>query len=125
MEENRSVLFTEKDGYLEVLFPDGFILNAESSKEMTPGILQKCKENNYTKILVLSGDTKRNLSPADTIEAGDRAIENKIQGFRIAVVRNDSEFNKDHQFTENVGINRGIFVKYFSEKGKALKWLLE
>lgn len=38
------------------------------------------------------------------------------------IVRQDQEENA--RFVENVGVNRGLPIKYFTDKEAALKWLL-
>ena len=125
MARNKKFAITTKEGYLEVRYQPGFILTDESSKELTPEILSKCKETGLTRILVLTGETLRQLSPVETINSAERALKNKIQGFKFAVVKPGSEISPDARFTEHVAENRGIFVKYFSEEETAMRWLME
>jgi len=125
MPENKNFTATVRNGYLELRYEPGFVLTDESSKEMTPEILSKCREAGLTRILVLTGDTKKMTSPADTIASAERAVKNKMQGFKFAVVRTGSELSPDARFTEYVAENRGIFVKHFSDEKIALEWLLE
>jgi len=107
-----------RNGYLYVEFTEEYKL--EKFISISREALTICKQKNHNKILVNILNMPGTLSPMQRFEAGVRGAQMFHSQFKIAVVFRKEEITR---FAENVGINRGLNGRIFSDLDRALEWL--
>ena len=98
--------------------------SANSIKEATKQIVEKCTKHKCTKVLVDVRDFTDRINFSEIFNLVSKnlpdLIDDKINKVAIVDIKGHS-FNKD--FFENVAINRGHNVKIFTDINNAIQWL--
>lgn len=82
--------------------------------------LDLCRKNNCTKVFFDASNTKGRLTTFERFDLGLKAAMVFRSEIKLAVLYRAADIN---QFAETVGVNRGLNVRIFSERSKALEWL--
>ncbi|EAT58988.1 hypothetical protein [Chlorobium ferrooxidans] len=100
----------------------GFDENLEDVQNYGRGIIDLCKQSGVTLVLCDETALEYRLGTLDTYEAGKYMSENVPILARVAIVSNP-EFFSDAEFFEDVVVNRGLTLRFFSDIDTSMHWL--
>jgi len=106
-----------RNGYLYVEYTEEYKL--EKFLSISREVLTICRNEQYSKVLVNILNMQGTLSPMQRFEAGVQGAR-MFRQIKIAVVHRKEEITR---FAEDVGVNRGLNGRIFSQMDKALEWL--
>jgi hypothetical protein len=103
------------------------IRNRQNVMAVTTDVLKACREHNINKALIDVRQLKGRLSVIDSffIAAKEFANIRKYNIINKAVIVDNKENEERYRFFENVAVNRGYNIRFFSDSDIALEWLLK
>jgi hypothetical protein len=96
-------------------------LSLEEFQQILIEIAQAGKQRNLPRILFDAFTINGNIPTMQAHRYGEAIAELLPGSFRIAILVN--EMNPSRQHVETVAINRGRYVKFFTEHDQASAWL--
>ncbi len=120
MKEEQQILV--KESWLEVVMTENSVIDDYNILKKMQFLIQKCKEIEKKGILIDATHTTRETSVLKFLELAE-LIRKQSLDVRIAIVAPHLVNNDDSKTFETFSSNRGIFVRYFSEKVSAMQWL--
>ncbi len=116
---------TETEWGINVVIQDGFVIDNTNILPASESILLRCKEIGKKKILVDASTTQRKASFIKLFELGEMMQKLEVAQFKIAFVAPNFADDENSKFMEDLGVNRGISLKYFKDKESAKDWLMK
>lgn len=108
----------EKTGYLYVEYSEPY--NFSKLIDLMKEVIAFCETKNYQKFLVNIVNMTGKVSSMDRFELAIKAVPLFQLKGKYAIVYRKEEINR---FAENVGVNRGLNARIFSDMDEAMKWL--
>ena len=120
--------FDKKEGYLQVKINGQYV--KDERKRVLKSISNKCKEDDYSKILIDIKDLQLDDDSFERYSSGEEGALYFMKDFRkyikIALFAQPNKIKGTHlKFGELVARNRGLDYRVFSNEKRALTWLLK
>ncbi|MCJ7774346.1 MAG: hypothetical protein MUP22_14580 [Desulfobacterales bacterium] len=119
--KDKVISYEDRKGYLYA-FMTGVRDGVGDAIEYWRQILKECNKRGYRKVLVEQQFDKP-LSTMGAFTLVEELLEMIVIKTRIAFVDRDATQNDINMFTETVAVNRGIFVRVFTNINDAVNWL--
>src|SRR3989339_254781 len=115
--------FNVKHDHIQIVCDPDFEITKESVMEQWKRLAETCKKTNLRKVLVEACAPKRSMTVAGAQESGSFFEKEGISALSMAFCFTNYETDKLSDFFETVGYNRGIQIKFFNDRTKAIEWL--
>ncbi|HZE98397.1 MAG TPA: hypothetical protein VE981_15300 [Planctomycetota bacterium] len=119
-EAGKEVEIEEREGFIEARFTGTFAL--ERFKRQAEAASEACLKKKMAKLLVDISRFSPNLSITDRYELAVHAVR-VSKGLKVALVATET-FVDPNKFGIMVARNRGLLVDVFTDRRKAVDWLL-
>lgn len=116
------VVFTQREGYLEAALQE--TTSFPDLMKQLSDVLDKCTQSQPARLLVDMSAIKGTWSVVDRFEIGTLGARLAPHVGRIAALA-DAAMIDPTKFGVQVARNRGLIVDVFSDRVKALAWLLD
>jgi hypothetical protein len=97
----------------------------EDIVEISKKLMEKCVETKKSSVLIDLRGSSSDLSIMQTFFLADSELPEFLYGIIKKVAIIEDEINEKMKFFENVCVNRGYNVKFFTGFEEAEKWLIE
>ena len=118
------LLLQEEEWGLRLVAGNGIEINNTNLLPRIEKIIKLAKEREKNRILIEASAATRNVSITKLFQAGELLLQLRTSGFKVAFVAPQFINTDESLFVENVGSNRGFYVRYFPDSGEALNWIL-
>lgn len=108
--------------HLEVRHEKGFVITPRGMKDIWAEMSVHCREHRCGKVLVMADAPQRNVGVVDAFESGVEAS-NVFPGLMVAIFFANYEPDETSELFVTAARNRGVRVKFFSDRATALRWL--
>ena len=112
-----------KENYL-LVEASGFDESLEEVMQYGAAIIQKAVKLNTTRVLCDERELEYRLNTIDTFKSAEFIAEQAPSIARLGLVCNPKNF-EDADFWENVAVNRGLKIKFFTDLEEAKHWVME
>jgi hypothetical protein len=113
---------TRVDGDILIITTSGFDESLTDLQNYITEVIGVSKESGVPKVLCDETDFEYRLGTLDTFKAGEFLSQHVPKLSKIALVCNP-EFLSDASFYEDVVVNRGVYLRVFTDNEKATNWL--
>ncbi len=111
-------LIEGRNGYLYVEYSEPYHFN--NLIDMMNEVLTLCETESHQKFLVNISNMTGKVSPMERFELAIKGTSLFLYKGKFAIVYRREEISR---FAENVGVNRGLNARIFSDMDEAMKWL--
>ena len=111
-----------KGDFINLRHGEGFEISPAKMEEFWTFLSQICEEHNCNKVLAEGPAPVRNMDTVAAFQSGVQAAD-VIAGFWLALCFENYEPDEISELFVHAARNRGVHVKFFSDREKALRWL--
>ncbi len=117
-----TLTLSKEPGYLQIEVAGS--RTRETLLSVAMDCIAACKEHGYTRLLVDVRRMTGQLPTVDSYQLGNQDLPQLRQGLGLKGAIIDLHENRERfQFLENVAVNAGIDLRFFSAAALASKWL--
>ena len=111
--------------YISVRYKGSITEQDLSRDKHYPDLADLCKKNECSKVLLDARDLSVELEFINLFDVGNIFSEPQYWGIKIALLGKKDQVPSDKGFLESVALNRGAYLKAFTDEEEAIEWLSE
>lgn len=111
-----------KGDFINLRHGEGFEISPAKMNEFWTFLSEICDEHNCNKVLAEGPAPVRNMDTVAAFQSGVQPAD-VVQGFWLALCFDNYQPDEISELFVHAARNRGVHVKFFSDREKALRWL--
>jgi hypothetical protein len=116
---------TETEWGLDAVLKDGLVIDDSNVVQTMEYLALSCKTIGKHRILLDATRITRKTSVVKMLNVAEAIQALKCGAMKIAIITPELANNETSRFLEDAALNRGVHIRYFSDRDAGLQWLLK